>query len=220
MITIILPVHNEAKTLRANVGMLKNFLKKDYEIILAEDGSTDGSAIIAKQIPGTLLITSKEKLGRGLALSNAIKQAKGETIVYMDADLATGLSHINDLLKCDADIVTGSRLLSGSVVTCRSITREFFSRGYNLLVRILFNSKVMDHQCGFKAFKKSVLPLLDEIQDHHWFWDSELLIRAQRKGLTIKEIPVKWMDRKNSKVKLHNDIIYMGLAAIRLRFTI
>ena len=220
MITIILPVHNEEKTLEANVELLRKSLKKDYEIILAEDGSTDNTVAIAKKLKDVILITSSKRLGRGLALSNAIRQAKGERIIYMDADLATELPHIKDMLEQNYDIVTGSRLLPGSVVTNRSAIREFFSKSYNLLIRLLFNSKIKDHQCGFKAFKRTVIPLLETVQDHHWFWDTELLIRAQKQGLSVKEIPVKWADRKNSKVKLHTDIIYMGLAAIRLRLTI
>ncbi len=226
MISVIVPVHNEAGILVSNMQRLKQHLEglgTEYEIIIAEDGSTDDSAVAAKTMVSDrmILMSSREKLGRGLALKKAIQAAKGGIVMYMDADLATDLGHLRELIATienGADISTGSRLLKDSKVKGRNFLRELSSRGYNSLLRLLFRSRVHDHQCGFKAFRKSsVLPLLDEVKDNHWFWDSELLIRAQRKGLKVEEIPVRWTDRRQSGVKLHTDILYMGLAAIKLR---
>ena len=222
MISLILPIHNEAAILRDAVSQVEQTMKKlgKYEIIIFEDGSTDPSAEIAKSLQSATVrtIISKERLGRGLSLDKAIAEAKGETIIYLDADLATDLKHIPQLIKENADICTGSRLLPDSIVEGRSMTREIASKGYNLLLRILFNSKIKDHQCGFKAFRRStVLPLLKSVKDKHWFWDSELLILAQRNGLVVKEIPVHWKDRQESRVRLGSDIIHMGISALRLR---
>lgn len=232
MISVVIPVHNEARVLAAGIARLKKALDSlgtEYEVIISEDGSTDGSTGIAKKLAdgssGKIrLLASEKRLGRGISLANAIRSARGDIVVYTDADLATDLGHLGELVReidGGMDIVTGSRLLPGSVVEGRHFVREFFSRGYNLLLRILFRTSVRDHQCGFKAFRKSaVIPLLDEVKDKHWFWDSELLIRAQRKGLKVSEIPVRWSDRKQSGVNLQTDIPYMGLAALKLRLSL
>ena len=224
MVSFIIPVHNQSDILIKNMDRLKAGIRlKDYEIIIAEDGSTDGFDKIVPKLKkqGIRVLSYKEKLGRGKALENALRESKSDIIFYMDADLATDLSEIEKILEMidkGYDIVTGSRLLKGSRVVGRSFLRTFFSRSYNLLLRFLFNSKIHDHQCGFKAFrKKTVLPLLDEVDDSHWFWDSELLVKAQKKGLRVAEVPVRWVEKGNSRVRLSTDIIYMGLAAIRLR---
>jgi glycosyltransferase involved in cell wall biosynthesis len=231
MISIIIPLHNETKILSENVSRLEKRLDdsgKDYEILLAEDGSTDQTPEIARSLasknPRIRPIITKKRLGRGLSLSNAIAAARGGIVVYMDADLATDLSHLPEIIReieKGSDIATGSRLLPGSIVSGRNMLRELASKSYNLLLRLLFRTKVRDHQCGFKAFRKSsVLQLLKDVRDTHWFWDSELLLLAQARGLKVSEIPVNWTDRKESGVRLHADIIYMGLAALKLRLSI
>jgi glycosyltransferase involved in cell wall biosynthesis len=153
-----------------------------------------------------------------------MKACRGEIVVYTDADLAADLRHLPELIaeiRKGADIATGSRLIRGSRVSGRSLGREFFSNGYNLMIRSLFGSPVRDHQCGFKAFRRSaILPLLPEIRDRHWFWDTEMLLRAMRRGLRVAEIPVSWEGRKESGVRFPADVIHMGAAAIRLRLTI
>lgn len=224
MVSFIVPVHNQSDILLKNMARLKNSIPFDkYEIIIAEDGSTDDFASVAEELKknGIRVLSYKEKLGRGKALKNAFAESKFDIVFYMDADLATDLSEINNVLQeidKGYDIVTGSRLMDGSKVAGRSFLRTFFSRSYNLLLRLLFKSKIHDHQCGFKAFrKKNVLPLLDKIEDSHWFWDSELLIKAQKMGLKVSEIPVRWTEKGNSRVRLSTDIVYMGLAAIKLR---
>ena len=229
MISIVLPVYNEAKTISSNILKLRSFMDQlgvDYEIIVCEDSSTDDTLEVIQGIASDRLriLHSEKRLGRGRSLSNAMTLAKGETIVYMDADLATNLNYIKPLIagvEAEADIVTGSRLLPGSIVRSRSLSREFLSRGYNIILRLMFRTLIRDHQCGFKAFRKSsVLPLLDIVGDSHWFWDTELLIRAQNKGLRVSEIPVEWTDRSCSSVLLKSDIPYMGISALMLRLRI
>jgi len=231
MITVIIPVHNESSIIADSAARIAAAIRKagwEYEIIIFEDGSTDGSAAAARALEGgdkrVRAIISESRLGRGLSLASAIRAAKGDTIAYMDADLATDLAHLPELIHAieeGADIATGSRLIRGSVVEGRNAARGFASRGYNLLLRILFGSRIRDHQCGFKAFRKSsVIPLLDRVRDRHWFWDSELLILAQRSGLRVVEFPVRWKDRKDSRVRLHSDIVRMGLAALGLRLAL
>ena len=227
MITFVIPIYNEEKIIKANTNRLVQFLEKskyNYEIILAEDASTDNSLKIARKIESEnkkiKVVGSKKRLGRGATLTKAIREANGEIVLYMDADLASDLTHIDEMIdeiEAGADIVIGSRLKKNAKITNRSITREIASRGYNSLIRLLLDSKIEDHQCGFKAFRKSsVEPLLDHIKDNHWFWDTELLIYAQKKRLNVKEVAIVWLDRKGSSVKLQHDIWYMGKSTINL----
>jgi len=226
MISIILPAYNEAKRLRDSVEKIVEYLKEnvsEFEIIIAEDGSKDGTDRIARELAERYEfirhLHSKERLGRGKALNNAIRNAKYEFVLYMDVDLSTDLKHIGDVLKAlneGYDIAIGSRLLRESDAA-RPLYRDIPSRIYNFLVRSLLGSKIRDHQCGFKAFRKSkIIELLDEIKDNHWFWDTEILVLAQRKGLKIAEIPVKWRHGGKSKVNLTRDSIYMFKNIIRL----
>uniref|UniRef100_A0A7C3UB83 Glycosyltransferase family 2 protein n=1 Tax=Geoglobus ahangari TaxID=113653 RepID=A0A7C3UB83_9EURY len=226
MISVILPAYNEAKRLKDSVEKIVEYLKEnvsEFEIIIAEDGSRDGTDKIAKELAERYKfirhLHSKERLGRGKALNNAIRNAKYEFVLYMDVDLSTDLKHIGDVLKAlndGYDIAIGSRLLSESDAA-RPLYRDIPSRIYNFLVRFLLGSKIRDHQCGFKAFRKSrIIKLLDKIKDNHWFWDTEILVLAQRKGLKIAEIPVKWRHSGKSKVNLTKDSIYMFKNIIRM----
>jgi hypothetical protein len=190
-----------------------NELKYSYEIIIAEDGSTDGTAErseeLAKKFSYVKHIHCEKRLGRGTALKNALMQCRGEVLVYMDLDLATDLKSLKPLIEAIAvegyDVSIGSRLLPESKVE-RSFRRSISSKSYNFLVRHMLGSKVRDHQCGFKAFKKEpLLNLLDEVEATHWFWDTELLVRAYRHGYRVKEIPVEWKSGKDTKVNLTKD---------------
>ncbi len=225
-LSIVLPIYNEAKILEKTVKKVKNTLEKldyNYELIIAEDGSTDGSDKIATKLVSRdkriRFLHSSKKLGRGKALKNALSNAKGDIFLYFDADLATDLSCLNDLIKRveeGADISIGSRLLSSSK-TDRSVLREMTSRGFNLFSTFLFNSKITDLQCGFKAFHKRTQPLLLQTRDSHWFWDTETLLKAERSGFKISQIPVRWKGGKKSKVKVIEDMLDMGLKLMKLR---
>ncbi len=220
-VSVVLPTYNEADSIEAAVTKVMNALRTydgAYEIIIAEDGSTDGTdkkaAALAARFPGVVKHIHEEKrLGRGNALKNAFKQSGGSILVYMDVDLATDVRHLEALIRSveveGYDIATGSRMLAESRVK-RSGTRHIASRTYNLLVRGLLGSKVKDHQCGFKAFKREPLMLLlDEVGARHWFCDTEILVRAHRRGYRIKEIPVNWQGGKETKVRLMKDSLNM-----------
>jgi len=225
-IALVLPVHNEAHTLCSSVKRLEKEagkLKRPFEIIIAEDGSTDGTYEAAKRLTNKRirLLHSRKRLGRGAAISRAVRGTDAEIVVYADADLAPDIKSLHRLIagvEKGTAISTGSRLLPGSVVQ-RSVARELVSRAYNFLVRLLFGSVIHDHQCGFKAFRRGdVLPLLNEVEDRHWFWDTELLVRAQANGLKVDDFPIRWREGKESKVRLWADIAYMLGRLIALRF--
>jgi hypothetical protein len=220
-VSVVLPAHNEADTLETAVNEIVKVLDGyagGYEIVVAEDGSTDGTDriadLLAERLPCVRHVHSDERLGRGKALNNAFKQCRGEILVYMDVDLATDVGQLKELIDCvdveGYDFATGSRLLPESDVE-RSGTRSMASKTYNFMVRAVLGSKVRDHQCGFKAFRcEPLLELLDEVCADHWFWDTELLVRAHRRGYSIKEIPVLWKSGRDTKVRLLHDSVYMG----------
>lgn len=225
-ISIILPAFNEAKQLEKTVKTIYREMKKiqpKFEIIIAEDGSTDGTdkiaASLSKRYKKIRHFHNRERFGRGRALNRAFKKSKGKIMVYMDVDLATDLKSLRRLIreiKDGADVSTGSRYTEGSE-SRRAFKRLVASKVFNTLVKIFLGSKIKDHQCGFKAFKrKTILPLLDEIESPHWFWDTEILVKAQKKGLVVTEIPVKWKESKMTKVSLTNDIIGMGSKIFKL----
>jgi glycosyltransferase involved in cell wall biosynthesis len=195
-----------------------------YEIIIAEDGSTDGTDKkadeLSERLPVVRHLHSDKRLGRGKALKNAFQQSSGEILVYMDVDLATDVRQLKELISSvdeeGYDFATGSRLLPESNVE-RSGTRNFASKTYNFMVRAVLGSKVKDHQCGFKAFRREpLMQLLNEVGANHWFWDTEILVRAHRRGYRIKEIPVLWKSGRETKVRLLQDSFHMGWQILSL----
>jgi glycosyltransferase involved in cell wall biosynthesis len=220
-VSVVLPAHNEADMLEKAVTEITEVLGEyagTYEIIIAEDGSTDGTDKKAdefsERLPFVRHIHSEKRLGRGKALKKAFHQSSGEILVYMDVDLATDVRQLKELIdivdKEGYDFATGSRMLPESNVE-RSGTRDLASKTYNFMVRAVLGSKVKDHQCGFKAFRrKPLMQIIDEVSANHWFWDTELLVRAHRRGYRIKEIPVLWKSGRETKVRLLHDSLYMG----------
>jgi hypothetical protein len=216
MVSVVLPAYNESNRLEVAVAKISQTLKEDeypYEIIIAEDGSTDGTAEKAEELAQKYSyvrhIHREKRLGRGAALNNAFRQCNGEVFVYMDSDLSTNLKSLKPLIDAiiveGYDFSTGSRMLPESRVE-RTLRRSLSSKSYNFLVRHMLGSKLMDHQCGFKAFRKeAVSNLLGEVEATHWFWDTEILVRAHRHGFKIKEIPVEWTSGKDTKVNLAKD---------------
>ena len=224
-VTVVIPVYNDLNALREAVPRTITVLEaisSQFEVLIAEDASTDGSQEFAcecqKNDPRIRHIHRDQRLGRGSALSYAAEIATGEIFCYFDVDLATDMNHLSDLLQAiDAgyDMAIGSRLLSASNIV-RSADREVKSRGYNFLVRLILRSRIHDHQCGFKAFNRSrLLEILPDVQDTHWFWDTEVLVRGQKKGYRISEIPVVWHQGPGTTVK-SSDIWQMGRSILRL----
>ena len=226
-VSVVFPVYNEVHSLEIAVkktaSVLKDFMRS-FEIIIVEDGSTDGTdrlaASLSHEFSFVKHLHKTKRLGRGSALRNAFIQSRGEILVYMDADLATDIEQLKTLIKSVADeefdVAIGSRLLSDSK-TQRGRTRQLASRLYNYLVRAILKSKIRDHQCGFKAFKREpLMHLLDTVTSRHWFWDTEFLVKAVHKGYRIKEIPVGWRGQRETKVKLLNDSFTMGIQILKL----
>jgi glycosyltransferase AglD len=224
-VTAIIPVFNDRialeRAIPRSIEILSNNTNR-FELIVAEDGSTDGSSDIVKEYEKSdtriTLLHSDERLGRGRALKRAFLNAKGKIVCYYDVDLATDMQHLPTLINAirdGADIATGSRLLKDSNIQ-RTWGRDVASLTYNFLVRFLLSSGVYDHQCGFKAFNKGrILPILSYIRSEHWFWDTEMLVRAQRQGYTVTEFAVRWRAGKGTTVRA-KDVFEMGSSILRL----
>lgn len=223
-LSIIIPVYNEEKRLESTVRAVDAELGKmgkDYEIIIAEDGSSDQTLSIAKRLENGRIkvVHSGARLGKGKAIQNASLSARGDIIAFMDADLAADLSYLPALVESvekGASIAIGSRYVPGSIIK-RRFLRDFYSRAFNLIVAILWNSKVKDHQCGFKAFRRdAVVPWIGEVQSKSWFWDAEFLVRAQEKGLSVAEVPIRWDEASSSKFRF-SDILGMMKSIIEFK---
>lgn len=216
LVSLVLPAYNEVDCLNPAVEKTIQALNEftdSYEIIIAEDGSTDGTAERSKELseryPCVRHIHREQRLGRGTALNNAFTHSNGRVLVYMDLDLATDLRFLKPLVEAISvegyDFATGSRMLKESTAS-RTFSRGFSSKTYNFLVRHLLGSKLMDHQCGFKSFRReSLFALLGRVKATHWFWDTEVMVRAHNCGYRIKEIPVEWHCGRDTKVNLAKD---------------
>ncbi len=210
---VVIPVYNEEHDLESAVrtlhASLAAYMGPATRITIVDNASVDGTAAIgarlAVELDGVRFMRLEQK-GRGRALRAAWLASDADIVSYMDVDLSTSLDALPHLLEPilagRADIVVGSRLITGAQVT-RSLKRECISRGYNLLLRTVLHLRVRDAQCGFKAVRAGVArALLPSVRDEGWFFDTELLVLAQRARLRILEIPVAWIEDTNSRVKI------------------
>lgn len=212
-VDIVIPVYNEESALPANIPILYNYCKNnlgdyDWKITIVDNASTDRTSETAKIFSKQphIVFLHLDQRGRGLALTTAWKRSKANIVSYMDVDLSSNLDFFPSLLSAienGSDIAIGSRLARGARVVGRTLFREVMSRGYNILVQLLFSASFRDAQCGFKALKRSVfLQLTPFIKNKNWFFDSELLIVAQKMKFVIAEIPISWHDDPSSTVKV------------------
>jgi hypothetical protein len=227
-VSVVLPAYNEAATIRQTVektlATLAEFLPPGaYEVIVAEDGCEDATPEIADELAAAddrvRHFHADERLGRGGALERAFEAADGETLVYFDTDLATDMRHLEELVESvrteGYDVATGSRWISGREAD-RPARRGVPSRVFNGLTRLFLRSDLRDHQCGFKAFDRDALvELMPAVQDQHWFWDTEVLVKAQRRGMRVKEFAVDWEPKGDTKVDLVRDVFGMGSQILR-----
>jgi glycosyltransferase involved in cell wall biosynthesis len=222
MFSLILPVYNERENLSKNIEKIIDGLsgiKERYEIIIAEDGSTDGTCPIAKSLSrrydNVKISHSDSRLGKGQAIKRALSLARGDKIAYMDIDLSPDIACLEDIIRYldRYEIVIGSRLIKRNMAR-RSRIRYPLSISYNLIIRILFRSAVRDHQCGFKAFRREViLGLAGQTRNNRWFFDTEILIKAQDQGYRIKEFPINWSESPSTRMRV-SLVIFQMLADI------
>ncbi len=212
---VVLPVLDEEKSLEASVRKLHAhlggaFASYDWRILVAENGSTDSTPQIADRLSETLPNVGVVNLGvrgRGRAIRRGWLESGADIVAYMDIDLSTDLASLEDAVEAieshGYDIAVGSRLLKESRVIGRPFHREVMSRAYSLTFRLLYLTRFRDAQCGFKAIsREAASALLPVVQDMGWFFDTELLIVAEKNGYRIKEVPVTWTDDPDTRVRI------------------
>ena len=212
-VEIVVPVHDEAHVLQESVRRLHRYLSEQlpvaWRIVIVDNASTDGTFAVARSLEETLPDVAAmrlERKGRGLALRTAWSASTARVVAYLDVDLSTDLAGlaplVAPLLSGHSDVAIGTRLSRGSRVV-RGTKREFISRSYNGIVRTVLSASFTDAQCGFKAITKAAADrLLPLVQDDAWFFDTELLVLAERSGLRIHEVPVDWQDDPDSRVDI------------------
>lgn len=230
-IDIVIPVLNEETQLASCVHSLFAHLQTvdDYHarIVIADNGSTDKTPEIGRGLAERkkgISYVRYDQPGRGHALTKCWSDSQADLVAYMDVDLSTDLNCLpallQPLLEDKADISVGTRLSNESRVR-RSWKREFLSRCYNRLLRTTFDVSFTDAQCGFKAMTtKTAKTLLPLTKNKHWFWDSELLLLACHLGYRVTNIPVNWIEDKDSRVKLLATIVEDIQGLIRMRRTL
>ncbi|MGH3296838.1 MAG: glycosyltransferase [Trebonia sp.] len=212
-VDIVVPVRNEEHDLAPSVTRLVGYLRDDFpftaRVTIADNGSTDSTWLVARSLEeafAEVRAVHLELPGRGRALHEVWSSSDAELLAYMDVDLSTELNAllplVAPLLSGHSDIAIGTRLAHGSRVI-RGPKREIISRCYNLLLRTALRARFSDAQCGFKAIRacqaRQLLPL---VADRGWFFDTELLVLAERAGLRIHEVPVDWTDDTDSRVDI------------------
>ena len=210
---IVVPVYNEEIDLPRSVARLHDYLSSQvpmsFRITIADNASTDATAAIADGLAARFAQVRAVHLpdkGRGRALKAVWLESDADVLVYMDVDLSTDLSAllplVAPLVSGHSDLAIGTRLHRGSRVV-RGPKREIISRCYNLILRGTLAARFSDAQCGFKAIRRNVAQqLLPLVQDTGWFFDTELLVLAERSGLRIHEVPVDWTDDPDSRVDI------------------
>ncbi len=231
-ILLVIPVYNEEKILKSSVDKLvyffKNYNDYDLKIVIANNGSDDDTLKIARMLSreyGEVEVFDIKEKGRGNALKRVWMDRKFDdyrVYSYCDCDLATDVNGFplmfEDILKGN-NLVVGSRYIKGADIQ-RTIKRYILSKIYIFLVKLFFRTKIKDFQCGFKAVDKKIVKfILPKIKNKNWFFDSELLLIAEKNKYKIKEIPVKWKEKrvKDSRVKLINTGINYINELIRLK---
>ncbi len=230
-VDLVIPCYNEELTLASSVETLSAWCGEHlagyrWRIVVADNASPDRTLEVAMRLaelhPDGCAYIHLDRKGRGRALKRAWLESHADAMCYMDVDLSTDLAMLSPLLagvlEEGYDVAYGSRVSRGSDIE-RSLKREINSRGYIAFIKLLFWTKFADAQCGFKAITRDAAQqLLPHVQDGEWFFDTELLILAEKGGWKLKEVPVRWVEDRDSRVKFPQDIIKMARQLIKLRF--
>ena len=228
-VDIVIPVLNEAHVLEKSVGVVREFLRKNlaypWRIVIVDNGSTDGTFDVATALARSFRDVESIRLkvkGRGRALREAWMRSSAEVVLYTDVDLSTELEALPKLVQAliqeGYDIAIGSRLAKTSK-TKRCFKREIISRMYNIFLKTVLFTKFTDAQCGFKALTREVVDkVIPQVEDQGWFFDTELLVLAEKQGYRIKDIPVTWIEDDDSRVKIIPTALEDIRGVLRLRW--
>jgi glycosyltransferase involved in cell wall biosynthesis len=230
-VDVVVPVFDEERSLGPSIRRIHAYLARcfpfSWRITIVDNASTDGTWTLAAELERELdhvRAVHLDRKGRGFALRTAWGESDAEVVAYMDVDLSTDLDAllplVAPLVSGHSDLAIGSRLAPGSHVA-RHPKREIISRSYNAILHAVLATRVRDAQCGFKAARANVARrLLPEIEDNGWFFDTELLLLAERNGLRIHEVAVDWIDDVDSRVHVVSTAVtdLKGTARMAWRF--
>ena len=228
--SVVIPAYNESKRLRPTLDSVLAYVtseKLDAELIVVNDGSTDGTADLVKQYasqyPNVRLLENPSNRGKGYSVRNGMMHANGDVLLLSDADLSSPIEEASKLFEAIGagnDIAIGSRWLDSSLQTERQTwLRQIYGRVFNVFLRLLLGLKQKDTQCGFKAFTRSAALSIFPLQKiERWGFDPELLYIADRFKFKVAEVPVKWADDAGSKINPLRDGLKMVEEAFRIRW--
>lgn len=229
-VEVVIPVYNEERALPESIPVLRDFLASDkfpydWRILIADNASIDNTPEVGAKLEaeneGLVKYVRIERKGRGFALKQVWLDSPMDIVSYMDVDLSTGIEAFPALIGAIAeegyDVAIGSRLTAGAEVT-RSLKRRVLTFGYNTMIKAMFFTRFSDAQCGFKAAsREAAQALIPLIEDNNWFFDTELLILAEKAGYKVKDVPVRWIEDTDTRVKIAATVSEDVQGLIRLR---
>lgn len=211
--SLIIPCHDEEDFLEDTVQMYSCL---DAEVVLVEDGCTDSTPELAKAIAdGSSDITHlhfDEKLGKGRAVEKGFRAASHDRLLFVDADGVIPAEYVSEVAE---ELKTQGLVIGRRNAEDREQLRLMFSKAYNLMVRLLYGSTFTDHQCGLKGIRREKFERLTPLDSHHWFWDTEVILRAENAGISIKQVEVEYNPEGDSEVDLMHDSAAMAQKAFR-----
>ncbi len=228
-ISVVIPAYNEEKIIEQTVKKIREYLSSkgfSYEIIAVNDGSSDRTEEILIKLKNEIeelkVINHKENMGKGRSVKDGVLNSLGELILFTDADLSAPIENLDGLieeLKKGYDVVIASREIEGAKVRKRTLIRRVLSKVFNLAIKIFGFKGFRDTQCGFKLFKSTVAQFLFlKSRINGYAFDVEILHIAEKRGYKIKEYPILWIDRKDSKMRLFKDGLRMLKEVIKIRY--
>jgi len=229
-VDVVVPVYNEERALPQSIPRLRAFLSEPsfpyaWRIVIADNASIDDTPTVGKRLAedsmGQVEYVRIERKGRGFALKQTWLSSPMDIVSYMDVDLSTGLEAFPALIRAIADegydVAIGSRLAAQSRIT-RSVKRRILTRSYNTIIKAMFMTRFGDAQCGFKAVsRKATQRIVPLIEDNNWFFDTELLILAEKMGYRVKDVPVEWVEDTDTRVKIAATVTEDLRGLLRLR---
>lgn len=222
-LSIVIPAFNEEKRIKHTLDCLVDRFNGFCEILVVSESTDETNAIVtafSKNSPHVKLIASTKRLGKGGAFKKGFANSHGEVVMLLDSDLPVPISDVEKLVSSigKVDVAVASREIDGAkIVVDRPLVRTVASKAFSLAFNSLFDLGVKDTQCGCKAFKREVLQnVLCKVESDGFEFDAELLFKSKKRGYRIREVPVTWSYKADSKLDLFKDTLKMGTGVLRL----